>query len=378
MSDALPLAVPLLAGNERRYVEECIDTNFVSSVGPFVERFEREFAAYVGAEYAIACASGTAALHVALRLAGVGNESTVAVSTFTFIASANAISYTGANPLLVDSERRTWNLDGGQLHDSLVARAARGKPLPDAIEVVHVLGHPADMEPLLALHDTLDICLVEDAAEALGARYVSGPLAGRHVGTTGVLGCFSFNGNKIITTGGGGMIVTADPDLAARAKHLTTQAKLPGRGYVHDDIGYNYRLTNVAAAIGVAQLEQLPSFLTRKQAIAERYTAAIADLPLTPPPAAEWASSSSWLYSVLLEPSTPPLAVVLDRLGEAGVQARPLWPPLHQQAPYRGTESIGGEVADDLYARGLSLPSSVALRPQEQERVVDALRRALR
>lgn len=374
---ALPLAVPRLGGNEARYVQECLDTNFVSSVGPFVERFEREFAAAVGAPYAVACATGTAALHVALRLAGAGPDRVVAVSAFTFVASVNAIAYTGAEPLLVDSERATWNLDAGRLHEMVVRRAATGGRLPDVIEAVHVLGHPADLEPLLDLRERFGIPLVEDAAEALGATYTQGPLAGRAVGSIGDLGCFSFNGNKIITTGGGGMIVTADAELAARAKHLTTQAKLPGRGYVHDEVGYNYRLTNMAAALGVAQLEQLPAFLAAKRASAARYERDLADLPVSPAPRAPWADPSYWLYSILLDAGAADRDAVLDALNDAGVQARPLWPPLHHQPPYEKAERLGGDVAEDLYARGLSLPSSVGLTADDQRRVTDGLRSAL-
>ncbi|HEY8340288.1 MAG TPA: DegT/DnrJ/EryC1/StrS family aminotransferase [Egibacteraceae bacterium] len=374
---SIPLAVPQLTGNESRYVQECLDSGFVSSVGPFVERFEREFAAAVGARHAVACASGTAALHVALQLSGAAPGRVVAVSDFTFIASANAIRYTGAEPLLVDSEPATWNLDTARLHDEVVRRARRGLPLPAVIEVVHVLGHPADVEPLLDLRARFGIRLVEDAAEALGATYRAGPLAGRWVGTVGDVGCFSFNGNKIITTGGGGMIVTDDADTAARARHLTTQAKTPGVGYVHDEVGYNYRLTNVAAALGVAQLEQLPAFIAAKRRIAARYRQALEGVVASAVPAAPWAAPSHWLASVLLRDDAPPLTAVLQRLAAEGVQARPLWPPLHQQAPYRDAARLGGAVGDDLYARGLSLPSSVGLTDDEQDHVVAAVVAAL-
>lgn len=377
MIEPVPLAVPFLGGNEQAYVQECLDTNFVSSVGPFVERFEREFADYVGSAHAVACVNGTAALHVALRLAGATADSLVALSDFTFIASANAVSYTGARPWLVDSEPQSWNLDTELLHDEIVRRSAGGQALPSVIQVVHVLGHPARMEPLLALRDRFGIALVEDAAEALGARWTAGALEGRHVGTAGEFGCFSFNGNKIITTGGGGMITTDDAALAARARHLTTQAKTPDRGYHHDEVGYNYRLTNVAAALGVAQLEQLPAFLARKRQIVQTYSQALRGLPVSGPPQVDGASPSFWLVSVLLEDGAPDREVVLDRLAAEGVQARALWPPLHQQQPYRDAPRLGGSVADDLYGRGLSLPCSVGLTEEQQSRVVDALHQAL-
>lgn len=373
----VPLAVPHLGGNEARYVRECLESTFVSSVGPFVERFEREFAAFVGAPHAVACASGTAALHVALRLVGAGPGALVATSTLTFIASANAIAYTGADVLLVDSEPDTWNMDTQRLHDEVVRRARVGEPLPAVVEVVHVLGHPARMEPLLDLRERYGIRIVEDAAEALGAGWRSGPPAGRQVGTVGDVGCYSFNGNKVMTTGGGGMIVTADAALAERARHLTTQAKLPGPGYEHDEVGYNYRLTNVAAALGVAQLEQLPGFLARKRAIARRYTEALDGLPVTPPPRAGWADPSWWLYSVLLHPDVGAPETAMRRLAQRGVQTRPLWRPLHTQKPYLHAEHLRGAVAELLADRGLSLPCSVSLTPAEQDQVVDGLREIL-
>jgi perosamine synthetase len=372
----IPLSEPCLPGNAARYLAECIDTNMVSSVGPFVTRFEEEFARAVGARHAVACASGTSALHLALALSGAGPDRDVAASTFTFIASANAIRYTGARPLLVDSELRTWNLDPNLLHDEVSSRARSGDPLPVVVEVVHVLGHPADIEPILDLRESYGIRIVEDAAESLGATYTRSPLAGRHVGTIGELGCFSFNGNKVITTGGGGMIVTGDSEMAAQARHLSTQAKRPGREYVHDDVAYNYRLTNVAAALGLAQLEVLPEFLERKRVIAHRYRAGLAGLPLELFPLEPWASPSFWLCSVLLdEPARRD--PVLDALSSAGIDARPLWTPAHKQPPYADAAVIGGHVAESLHARGISLPSSVSLTEADQERVIDALRAAL-
>lgn len=381
----IPLAEPALDGNEARYLQECIATGFVSAVGPFVERFEREFADTVGMAYAVACASGTAALHVALRLAGAREGSLVAVSDFTFVASANAVAYTGADLLLVDSEPRTWDMDTQLLHDEVVRRSRAGRRIPDVVEVVHVLGHPADLEPLLELRDRFSIEIVEDAAESLGASWRSGPLAGRQVGTVGTFGCFSFNGNKIVTAGGGGMITTDDARLAARVRHLVNQAKVDGAHYVHDEVGYNYRLTNLAAAVGLAQLERLPDAVRAKRAIAARYRELLDWLPLTPPPHAGWASPSHWLYSVLLDGTGGGADADADgdpdRLVAAAaaddIQFRRLWPPLHQQRPYRTAERLGGDVADDLRRRGLSLPSSTRLSQEEQHRVAGVLAGAL-
>lgn len=379
MSDrAIPLSEPYLSGNEGAYLEECLRTNYVSSVGPFVERFEREFASFVGAAYAVACASGTAALHVALRVVGVGPGDEVFVPTLTFIASANAITYQGARPTLVDADPATWGMDAALAVEEIERRLRGGQPLPRAIEVVHLLGQPASIEPLIRICTDHGIALVEDAAEALGARYRGGPLDSLHVGTIGRVGCFSFNGNKIITTGGGGMLVTDDAELARRARHLTTQARLPGLAYEHDEIGYNYRLSNLAAALGVAQLEQLPEFLDAKRRIAARYDDALGDSePITLPPRVAWADPSWWLYSVRLR--DPELAHhVLERLSAEGVGARPVWTSLHGMAPYRDAPLIGdGSVATSLAATGVSLPSSVHLDAEDQSRVIDALLRAV-
>lgn len=365
MSDRIPLSEPYLAGNERRYLDECVTTNFVSSVGPFVERFEREFAAYVGAKFAVACASGTAALHVALRLLGIGAGDEVLVPTLTFIASANPIAYERATAVLVDSEVETWNMDPDLVIDYIESAAREGRKLPRAVEVVHLLGHPANIEPILAVCERFAVPVIEDAAEALGARYANG----KHVGTLGTLGCFSFNGNKIITSGGGGMITTDDPELARRAKHLTTQARLPGLAYRHDEVGFNYRLTNVAAALGVAQLEQLPSFIRRKLDIATRYDAALRDR-FTLPPRASWAQSTCWLYSVGIADRRDDY---LARLTSQQVEARPIWTPLHTMPMYVDAPRLGGERAEQLAASGLSIPCSVSLSEAQQDRVISLL-----
>lgn len=377
-SRPIALAEPHLAGNEAKYLAECVETNYVSSVGPFVDRFEREFARFVGARYAVACSSGTAALHVALRVVGVAADDEVLVPTFTFIASANAVSYLGARPTFVDSEAETWNADPRLILDELQRRQRVGLTLPAAVEVVHILGHPADVEELATECARLDIVIVEDAAEALGATYVGGSLDGRHVGLVGRVGCFSFNGNKVMTTGGGGMIVTDDPDLARRAKHLTTQARVPGLQYDHDDVGYNYRLSNVAAALGVAQLERLPEFLAAKQRIAERYDAAFLGVDgITLPPDRPWARRSAWLYSIRLG-NADVASLVLNDLLSAGIGARHVWPPVHNMAPYRGANLIGpGTMAEGIAAATISLPSSVALAAADQNRVIEVVTAAV-
>jgi dTDP-4-amino-4,6-dideoxygalactose transaminase len=363
------LSEPSFGGNEADYLKECLGSGFVSSVGPFVEQFEREFAAHVGASHAVACASGTAALHVALQVAGAAPGRLVAVSDFTFIASVNAVRYTGADVLLVDSEQRTWNMDTELLHDHVVRQAAHGERIPDLVEVVHVLGHPADLEPLLELRDRFGIRIIEDAAESLGASWSGVPLSGRQTGTVGDLGCYSFNGNKIITTGAGGMITTDDPDLAARARHLTTQAKVPASSYLHDQVGYNYRLSNLSAALGLAQLEQLTERINLKRLIAGRYAEHLKGLPLTLPPCAQWADPTYWLYSVLLDAAGPEPEAVVAQLASRGVEARRVWQPMHRQPPYATCDRLNGSTADRLHHRGLSLPSSAHLTAEQQHLV---------
>ena len=369
----IPLSEPLLTGNVQRYLDECVTTNFVSSVGPFVERFEREFAAFVGARFAVACSSGTAALHVALRLLDLQPGDEVLVPTLTFIASVNPIAYERATPVLVDSELASWNLDPALVVDYIERAARAGRKLPRAIEVVHLLGHPAQLDAIVDVCAAHGIAVIEDAAEALGASYRTGRYAGKQVGTIGRLGCFSFNGNKIITTGGGGMITTDDPELARRAKHLTTQARLPGLAYRHDEIGFNYRLTNLAAAVGVAQLEQLPAFMARKLEIAARYDAAFAGrAEVQVPPRAAWAVPTCWLYSPRVGGARD---AWIAALAAEQIEARPIWTPVHQMPMYRDAPRLGGAIADRLAAEALSLPCSVGLTAEQQERVIAVLAR---
>lgn len=372
----IPLAEPNLHGHELEYLQECIATNFVSSVGAFVDRFEREFAEFVGSPHAVAAANGTCAIHIALVLAGVGFGDEVWVSDFTFAASANPIKYQRAIPVLVDSERRTWNMDPNLVVEELERRVRLGLKLPKAIMVVHILGCPAEIAPIAEACERYGVWLVEDAAEALGANYTAGPHVGRQVGTIGHIGCFSFNGNKIITTGGGGMLVTADPDLARRAKYLTTQAKAPGYAYFHTEVGYNYRLTNLAGAMGVAQLEQLPLFLERKRDIAARYRNGLAgQFGLTLPPLPTGMDPSFWLYSVLLPSGWGP---VLKHMEAKGIQTRPLWTALHHMPPFADCPRIGTRaVASDLCSRGLSLPCSTNLTLDQQMEVIKVLSEAL-
>jgi dTDP-4-amino-4,6-dideoxygalactose transaminase len=377
----IPLCIPHFPGNERRYLLEALDSGFVSSVGPFVERFERAFAASVGSPHAIACASGTAAIHLALRALGVGPQDLVLCSDFTFIASANPVRYQGAELGFIDSERASWNLDPALLVQALDELEEEGR-LPKAVIAVHVLGQPADLGPVAAACARHGVALIEDAAEALGGRYREDyphpGCAGRQVGTIGRIGCFSFNGNKIMTTGGGGMLTTADAELAARLRHLSTQAKLPGIAFVHDQVGYNYRLTNLAAALGLGQLECLPQFLARKRAIAARYRRWCSErhqrwgtvyqpvLPGTEP--------SDWLCSF----TAPERDRLIAGCTGAGIQVRPLWLPLSAQPCLPGFRRwSSAHVADQLAAEGISVPCSTSLADGDLERVLAALDQSL-
>lgn len=378
--ERIPLSVPHLGGNEWTYVKSCLDEGWVSSVGAFVDRFERELAERVGARAAVACASGTAALHVSLLLAGVRAGDEVVVPALTFIAPANAVTYLGAHPLFVDAEPETCQLDvellgaflesGCERRGGALVNRATGRRI-SAVLPVHVLGHPCDAPRLAALAARHGLALVEDATEALGAR-----VGGRAAGTHGLFGCFSFNGNKIITTGSGGMLVTDDLELAARARYLTTQAKDDPIEFVHGAVGFNYRLSNVAAALGVAQLEQLDAHVAAKGAIARRYDAAFAGVPgLEVPRTQPWATPNHWLYTVRIDPAR----FGADRrrahvvLRDAGIETRPLWQPLHLSPAHRGAFALPCPVAERLQDQCLSLPCSVGLTEAAQERVVRAL-----
>ena len=374
----IPLLTPLLDGNESMYLQECIASTYVSSVGPFVQRFEDEFARWNGVRHAVACASGTAACHLCLVDLGVGPGSEVLVSDLTFIASANPIRYCGAEVTLVDSEPDSWNLDARLVAEELDRRRRRGERQPAAIVAVHVLGQPAALEALLRSAAEHNVPVIEDAAEALGGGWTEGVLSGRKTGCVGELGFFSFNGNKVLTSGGGGMVVTADARRAERIRHLSMQARVAGWHYDHDAVGFNYRLTNLAAAVGLAQLERLDSFLRRKREIASAYDAIFSTVrAVTPPPNLPGTERSAWLYSIVLSSG-----VLRDRVAGAleaiGIESRPVWRPLHLQPPYRDARVLGGgTVAEDIAARGLSLPSSVWLSdPQIAEiagTVVDAV-----
>jgi len=378
--EMIPLCVPEIRGNEWKYVKDCLDTGWISSVGSYVDRFERMVADRVGAAHGVAAVNGTSALHIALQIAGVERDDEVLVSSMTFIAPANAIRYIGAWPVLVDAEPDYWQWDSelvraflenechfanGELRNKASGRRVK------ALVPVHVLGHPVDLAPLLELARKYGLRIVEDATESLGATY-----RGQPVGHLADLACFSFNGNKLLTTGGGGMIVTDDAAWARRAKYLTTQAKDDPVEYVHHEVGYNYRLTNVLAAMGCAQMEMLDEYVAAKRQIAARYSEALKDIPgLTLMREADWATSSFWMYTVLIdEPQFGCSSrTLLAELQKRNIQTRPLWQPLHLSPAHAGAQVLRNGVSERLYRDALSLPCSVGLRPEQQERVIEAV-----
>jgi perosamine synthetase len=382
--DFIPLIVPEIRGNEWKYIKECLDTNWVSSVGSYVDRFEKMTAEYVGAKYAVATVNGTAALHIALLLAGVEADDEVLVSALTFIAPANAIRYTGAWPVFIDAEPRHLQIDPAGVADFLendcrwdgqVLRNRRSGRRVKAILPVHILGHPVNLDPILEIAAKYSLPVIEDATEGLGARY-----RGKSLGSFGQAGCFSFNGNKIITTGGGGMLVTDSAEWAARARYLTTQAKDDPIEYVHGTVGYNYRMTNLLAALGCAQMEQLDAFVATKRQIAKRYTESLAVLAgIRVPEEAEWAFSTYWMFTVLVDEKDSGIGSreLLQELSTHKIQARPLWQPMHRSPAHGASHSPPCGNADVLHRQAISLPCSVGLTASAQDYVIETITTAL-
>jgi perosamine synthetase len=373
----IPLCEPEIGGNEWTYVKDCLDTGWVSSAGAYVDRFEGMLAEAVGTDFAVATVNGTSALHLALRVAGVQTDDEVVTSALTFIAPANAIRYVGAWPVFVDAEPQYWQMDVGRVaaflqrdcrRDGGIIRNVRTGRRVRAILPVHILGHPVDMGPLLVLAREYGLVVIEDATESLGAQY-----NGRPVGQLGDVACFSFNGNKLVTTGGGGMLVTDREDWARRARYLSTQAKDDAVEYIHQEIGYNYRLTNVQAAIGVAQLERLAERVAVKRAIARRYDAALSAVPgIRRMRQAPWAESVYWMYTIRVDVAAFGMGSreLMRHLAQRGIQTRPLWQPLHLSPAHRWAQAEGGAEAARLNREALSLPCSVGLSEEQQTRVI--------
>jgi len=379
----IPLCEPYLAGNESKYVNECLDTNWVSTAGQFVTQFEANMAAFVGTQHAVACTSGTAALHLALLAANIPEGAEIIVSDLTFIAPANTIRYVGAYPVLCDARESDWQMDPHLLADFLkngcekTPEGLKNKKtgrIVAAIMPVHILGHPVDMDPILALSKEFNLTVIEDATESLGARY-----KGRNVGTMGHMAALSFNGNKLITTGGGGMVLTNDAALADHVRHLSTQAKQDAVEYVHDEVGYNYRLTNLQAAMGCGQLENITDILARKKAIGERYQQAFEGHDLVSfMPVSEDVEHAFWLSTIRLANNVDRTAL-REHLKSHGIDARPLWQPMSQSPAHKGAHTIGGgKMAARLYNSCLSIPCSAGLSEGAQQRVIDAILAFLR
>ena len=360
-----------MGGREQTYVQEAFATNWLSTVGPNLTAFEREFETRVGLP-AVALSSGTAALHLALRLVGVGPGDEVFCPTLTFVAAANAVVYQGAVPVFVDSDRATWNLDVEVLSRALRERAAANR-LPKALVVVHLYGQSADMGPILDACAEYEIAVIEDAAEAVGTLY-----KGKPAGTLGAAGVYSFNGNKIVTTTGGGMLVSRNQAWVDKARFWSQQARDAALWYEHSELGYNYRMSNVLAGIGRGQLEVLDLRVQQRRAIAFRYRDAFAGLPgISLMPQAPYGLHTNWLSCFLLEErkfgcSRDELIGILDA---ANVESRPVWKPMHLQPLYARREHFGGAVAEDLFRRGICLPSSSSLTDQQQMHVVNVVRR---
>lgn len=381
----LLLSGPNISGNEWKYIKECLDTAWVSSVGSYVTRFEEMIADYVGAKYAVACVNGTNALHIALQLSGVQRGEHVLVPNITFIASVNSIKYCGAEPILVDVDKDTWQMDLDLLENWLEkytykvdegvgSRPVRtvsysvfsNKPIA-AIMPVHVLGNMVDMKRFTILCKKYHLKIVEDATEALGSYYKK-----KHAGTFGEFGCFSFNGNKIITTGGGGMIVTNNKSLAQKAKHLTTQAKSDPFEYIHDEIGYNYRLVNVLAAMGVAQMEQLPEFIRRKHEIDAFYKkelSGVGDIQFQK--VLSGVNPNHWLFTFKTEKQKE----LLDMLNKNQLQSRPFWVPMNRLKMFKKDYYINeNDISGQVYRSCLSIPCSTNITDSDMQKVVDTIK----
>ncbi|MDQ0285619.1 perosamine synthetase [Desulfofundulus luciae] len=361
----IPLDAPNIGELEKEYVLRALESGYVSSIGPLVSEFEGRFAGYVGARYAVATVNGTAAIHLALRLLGIGPGDEVIVPALTFIATANPVVYVGATPVVVDVDPLTWNIDPDEVERAVTDRTR-------AVIPVHLYGNPADMSRLMDIARRHGLYVIEDAAEALGATY-----NGQHVGTFGDIGIFSFNGNKVITTGGGGMLVTNDPDLAARARLLVNQGRAFGvMEYEHLEIGYNFRLTNTQAALGLAQMERLEQFLATKRRNASLYRELLNKVPgLGWQQELHEGRSSWWLFSILVNPNDfgQDRYALARRLQGAGIQVRPLFLPLSRQPAYAGYGLKTCPVAESLHRRGLNLPSASFLTEEDVRYVCQVL-----
>lgn len=373
MNQRIYLSPPDMTAAERDALLAAFDSGWVAPVGPHLKQFEEALCAVTGASHAVALSSGTAALHLALLEAGVRPGDRVYCSTLTFVASVNAIRYCGAEPVLIDSEPHGWQMDPNLLAETLERDAKRGQ-LPSAVQVVDVYGQCADWDAILPICERYAVPVVEDASEALGATCGS-----RGAGSFGQSAALSFNGNKIITTSGGGALLTHDAELADRARHLSTQARAPVREYLHHETGYNYRMSNLLAGLGLGQLSRLDSMMARRREIFDRYVQSLAPLGLEFMPEAPWGRSNRWLTcATLSEELACSPTDLLDALEAENIEARPIWRPMHTQPVCAGQEAVLSGVADDLYQRGICLPSGSSLDEQAQARVIGVIEQSLK
>jgi len=371
-SKKIYLSPPQLSGYETKFIMKALESNWIAPLGPMVDAFELEFAETIGAKYALALSSGTAAIHLALILAGVKAGDEVLVSTLTFSASANPVMYLGGKPVFIDSEEKSWNIDPDLVSETVLNMAKKGK-LPKAVVAVHLYGQPANLDPVLDICGEYNIPVIEDAAEALGSTY-----RGRSVGTLGLFGVFSFNGNKIITTSGGGMLVSERKDLIDHARKLATQARDVAPHYEHSEIGFNYRMSNILAAIGRGQLKVLKERVEKRRYIFEKYKELLSEvLGISFQPEAPWGRSNRWLTCILVDErefgaTREDIRLALET---EGIEARPVWKPMHMQPVFRECKYVGGKVSENIFRNGLCLPSGSALNDNDIERVVDIIER---
>ena len=381
----IPLSAPVLNGNEWKYIKECLDTAWVSSAGKFVDTFEENIAGYTGAKHAVACVNGTSALHISLIVSGIQPGNEVLVPTLTFISPVNTIRYIGAEPVFFDADDY-YNIDVEKLADFIKQgtefsngnsyNKTTGRRIA-AIIPVHVFGNAVNLEPVALLLKERNITIIEDATESLGTRYTQGMYTGKHTGTVSDLGCISFNGNKIITTGGGGAIITDNGELAEKARYLTTQAKDDEVYYIHNEVGYNYRLTNMQAALGVAQLEQLPGFLEKKRSNYKNFVECVNGIEgLRMAESPNYAQNNHWMYPMLVDEETYGLNrdKLLKRLASHKIQTRPVWHLNHLQKPYVKCLAYKIDNAFDLVSRTLELPCSVSLTDENISFIAEKLR----
>ena len=385
MSEMIPLSIPSIRGNEWKYVKECLDTEWVSSVGKYVNQFEEDICNYTGGKYAIACMNGTAGLQIAMTLVGIEPGDEVIVPTVTFVAPINTIRYLAANPVFMDCDKY-YNIDAEKtiqfISQETVFRDGftynkKTKKRIGVIIPVHVFGNPCDFEELIDVCKKRNIKVIEDASESLGSRYSQGKFAGKHTGTIGDIGVYSFNGNKIITTGGGGMIVTDNVEYAEKAKYLTTQAKDDEVRFIHNEVGYNYRMTNVLAAIGVAQLEMLPEYIKLKKSNFQIYKKSIDKISgLTLVETPDYADANYWFYSLQVSKSGygKDSDQLMEYLIKNEIQIRPLWYLNHLQKPFKKYQSYKIEKAYEMLEKTLNLPCSVNLTKVQIKKVIRLLK----